>query len=774
MKKFHTYVLILIFGSLSTSLIAQESLNILVFSKTTGFRHGSISNGITALQGLADDNGASIDFTEDGGKFTSANLSSYDVIVFLNTTGDILNNSQQDAMQAWYRAGGGFVGIHSAADTEYDWPWYNELLGAWFNGHPQIQEADMDVVDSTHISISHLAREWRRRDEWYNFRNVQDHIQVLVNLDESSYQGGTMGSNHPISWYHEYEGGRTFYTGMGHTAATYSEANFLQHIWGGITYVAAVGEEEPEEPVVKPSERDFSKVVLDQGLNEPMELDVLPDGNILFIERRGVLKLYNFASGSTDVVGNLSVYSGQEDGLLGLAVDPNYAQNSQIYLMYSPTGDEDKQHISRFTFGNASLDLSSEQVILEIPTQRDECCHSGGSLEFDASGNLYISTGDDTNPFDSDGFGPIDERANRQPWDAQRTSANTEDLRGKILRITPQQDGSYSIPAGNLFPSDGSEGRPEIYVMGCRNPFRISLDASTGYLYWGDVGPDANSLNPNRGPAGHDEINQARSAGFFGWPYFVGDNKAYIDYDFNTQTSGSAFNAASPSNNSVNNTGATTLPAAQSAFIWYPYGPSTEFPEVDQGGRNAMAGPIYYQENYPESDARFPAYYDGKMFIYEWMRGWIMAVSFTGNGDYESMEPFLPGTTFTRPMDMIMGPNGDMFLLEYGSNWFVQNDDARLVHIQFSPSTVSTRSQLAEELGVRVYPNPTQDKLTISASEPLRELEVYSLTGQRILKKNINQTPTEITLDPLPDGVYLLHLTINKNRIVEKILKGIR
>ncbi|MEM6632042.1 MAG: ThuA domain-containing protein [Bacteroidota bacterium] len=771
MKKFYTCVLILVFGVLSSSLIAQESMNILVFSKTAGFRHGSISNGIAALRGLGENNGASIEFTESSLEFTSDNLDNYNVIVFLNTTGDILNDSQQDAMQAWYRAGGGFVGIHSAADTEYNWPWYNQLLGAWFNGHPQIQEANMEVVDSTHISIGHLARQWRRRDEWYNYRSVQDHIQVLINLDESSYQGGTMGNNHPISWYHEFEGGRTFYTGMGHTAGSYSEPDFLQHIWGGITYVAAAGEEEPVEVPVKPSDQQFSKITLDEGLNEPMELAALPDGNILFIERKGAVKLYNFSTETTEVVGNLSVYSGQEDGLLGIAIDPNFEQNSWIYLMYSPTGEEDKQHVSRFIFSNSSLDLASEQIVIEIPTQRDECCHSAGSLEFDPSGNLLISTGDDTNPFDSNGFAPIDERVNRQPWDAQRTAANTEDLRGKILRITPQDDGSYTIPTGNLFPNDGSEGRPEIYIMGCRNPFRMSIDSQNGYLYWGDVGPDANDLNPNRGPAGHDEINQARSAGFFGWPYFVGDNKAYIDFNFQTQTSGTAFNASSPSNTSANNTGTTTLPPAQGAFIWYPYGPSAEFPQVGQGGRNAMAGPIFYTEDYPETAARFPAYYDGKMFIYEWMRGWIMAVSFTENGQYESMEPFLPGTTFTRPMDMIMGPAGDMFLLEYGSNWFIQNDDARLVHIQFSPSTVSNRFSLVEELGLIVYPNPVYHTLAISAKEPLRELRVYTLEGKSVLRKTVNLSELDIDLSQLPDGMYILHLSYDRGKVVEKLLK---
>ena len=213
-------------------------LNMLVFSKTAGFRHGSISNGQAAFEQMAMEQGFAVEFTEDANTFSTESLQAYQVVVFLNTTGDILNEAQQLAFQQWYRAGGGFIGIHSAADTEYGWPWYNQLLGAWFDGHPRIQEAEIEVIDTTHISVQHLARRWRRSDEWYNYRSIQPHINPLLNLDESTYQGGTMGPSHPISWYHEFEGGRVFYTGMGHTGSTYEEPDFLAHLWGGIQYVA--------------------------------------------------------------------------------------------------------------------------------------------------------------------------------------------------------------------------------------------------------------------------------------------------------------------------------------------------------------------------------------------------------------------------------------------------------------------------------------------------------------------------------------------------------
>ena len=251
------------------------------------------------------------------------------------------------------------------------------------------------------------------------------------------------------------------------------------------------------------------------------------------------------------------------------------------------------------------------------------------------------------------------------------------------MRIKPTPDGKYTIPEGNLF-ADGKEGRPEIYVMGCRNPYRISIDSKTKYLYWGDVGPDANDNEEGRGARGHDEVNQARKAGNFGWPYFIGDNKPYNDYDFAAKKSLAAFNPEKPINNSPNNTGAKELPPAQKAFIWYPYANSEEFPMLGSGARNAMAGPVYYSENY-KSNKKFPAYFDGKLTIYDWMRQWIFLVTMKENGDFEKMTPFLPSMEFNNIIDMQYGPDGQLYMLEYGTGWFTQNPDARLFKIEYNP-----------------------------------------------------------------------------------------
>ena len=666
----------------------KRFISVLVFTKTEGFVHESIEAGKIAVMELGRKHNFAVDTTSDASFFQEKSLQKYNVVVFLNTTGDVLNDAQQLEFNRFIQAGGGYVGIHSAADTEYDWPWYGELVGAYFDGHPNnpnVRDANVEVVNPEHDCTKHLPAVWPRTDEWYNFRDIKSHIRVLLNLDESSYEGGTNGENHPIAWYHEFDGGRAFYTGLGHTIESFSDADFRQHIWGGISYAAGEGVPvDYNRSTVAPEENRFQKVVLEDNLEEPMELEILPNRKILFIERRGAVKLYDPVEDSTKVILRMNVFSELEDGLLGMALDPNFKENRWVYFFYSPVGEEAKQIVSRFKFGEDEFfQMDTEQIILEIPTQRDECCHSAGSLEFGPNGNLFISTGDNTNPHESDGYSPSDERENRSPFDAQKSSANTNDLRGKILRIKPTADGGYDIPDGNLFPKDGSAGKAEIYVMGCRNPYRISIDQQNGYLYWGEVGPDAGEDSLGRGPMGYDEVNQAKGPGFYGWPYFVGDNKPYHKYNFSTQVSLEAFDPEKPINTSPNNTGAEALPPAQQAFIWYPYGESKEFPMVGQGGRNAMAGPVYYFEDFPENENKYPEYYNGKLFAYDWMRGWIMAVTLDEESNFSRMERFLPSVEFNNPIDMVMGPDGDIFILEYGTIWFKGNPDARLVHLKY-------------------------------------------------------------------------------------------
>ncbi|MFH8379305.1 ThuA domain-containing protein [Streptomyces cyaneofuscatus] len=222
---------------------ADPAYDVLVFSKTAGFRHDSIPAGIAALRQLGAANNFTVTATEDAAAFTPANLTGYEAVVFLSTTGDVLNAAQQTAFEGYIEAGGGYVGIHAAADTEYDWTWYGGLAGALFKSHPHIQPATVKVEDRAHDATAHLGPTWQRTDEWYDYRtNPRSSAHVLASLDESTYSGGTMGGDHPIAWCKDYRGGRAFYTGGGHTQESYADSAFRRHLLGGIRWAAEMTE----------------------------------------------------------------------------------------------------------------------------------------------------------------------------------------------------------------------------------------------------------------------------------------------------------------------------------------------------------------------------------------------------------------------------------------------------------------------------------------------------------------------------------------------------
>jgi len=390
---------------------------------------------------------------------------------------------------------------------------------------------------------------------------------------------------------------------------------------------------------------------------------------------------------------------------LGFALDPRFAENRWIYLFYSPK-DFIGQRLSRFEVVGDVLDMGSEKEVLSFGTQRRECCHHAGSVEFGPDGDLFLSTGDNTHPHgDSDGYAPIDERPGMEPWDAQKSSANPGDLRGKILRIRPQADGTYVIPPGNLFPEGRPGTRPEIYAMGCRNPWRMSVDPVTGYVYWGEVGPDAGGDGP-RGSRGYDEINQARRAGNFGWPYFIGNNFAYHDYDYASKTAGPAFDPVRPRNVGPNNTGAEELPAAQPAFIYYPYGPSVEFPEVGQGGRTACAGPVFYYRPEFAGSNGFPEYWDKCLLWWDWERRMIKWARMDDGGNLVGLEPFTDAVPIRRMVDAVFGDDGRLYCLDYGETWGA-NADSRLlcvscVHGNLAPVAVAGVAPAAGAVPLKV------------------------------------------------------------------------
>jgi len=218
---------------------ADTAYDVLVFSKTGGFRHDSIATGVQAVRDLGAANDFAVTATESAAAFTTANLAHYEAVVFLNTTGDVLNDKQQTAFESYIRGGGGYVGVHAAADTEYGWPFYGELVGAWFAAHPAVQQATITVEDRTHPATAGLGQAWVRTDEWYDFRtNPRSTAHVLASLDEASYSGGGMGGDHPHTWCKTVGEGRSFYTGGGHTQASYAEGDFPALLLGAIRYAA--------------------------------------------------------------------------------------------------------------------------------------------------------------------------------------------------------------------------------------------------------------------------------------------------------------------------------------------------------------------------------------------------------------------------------------------------------------------------------------------------------------------------------------------------------
>jgi cytochrome c len=518
----------------------------------------------------------------------------------------------------------------------------------------------------------------------------------------------------------------------------------------------------------KPEDNRFTTTVITKPgeLDEPMVFTFAGKDKILFVERKGGLKSVDLKTNVVKKIADISVntkYTSKEgdvreaeEGLMGIIAHPDYEKNHWIFMYYADP--EEKKHVvARWELHGDSLYTSTKKIILEIPTQREVCCHTGGGMVFDKDGNLYLTTGNNTgNP--NAGTSGLDERPERSSWDDQRTAGNTNDLRGKIIRIHPEDDGTYTIPKDNLFPEGTEKTRPEIYTMGHRNPWRVSVDSKTGFIYWGEVGPDA-SKDSIIGPRGYDEFNQAREAGFFGWPYFIGDNKAYADFDYATNAVGDKFDTARVINNSPNNTGLTELPAPRKAFIWYPYGNSDEFPLVGSSGRSATGGPIFREADFQKTDKRFPSYYEGKWFIVEFMRGWIMVVTMDDNGNYKSMEQFLPQENFSSAIDMKFSPDGDLYVLEYGSAWFRGNENAQIKRIEYhggnrKPIVKATADKLAGALPFAVKLS-SEGTIDYDKDELQYEWVIKSPDGSA---KTIKEENPQVTLDK--EGKYTVTLMV--------------
>jgi cytochrome c len=494
-----------------------------------------------------------------------------------------------------------------------------------------------------------------------------------------------------------------------------------------------------------PDQSRFQKVTLNDRPGEPMSLAVLPDGRVLHAARTGEIRLHNPRTGTNNIVTDMKeapqgLYQHDEEGVQGIAIDPSFEDNRWVYVYYSPRLDTptDEQGtginegdapenlpgdprdladydgyslLSRFRFSSGRLDFSTEQEIIRVPMSRGICCHVGGQIDFDGRGLLYLSTGDDTNPFQSGGYTPIDDRETRNPaFDARRTSGNTNDLRGKILRIRVNEGGGYSVPNGNMFRRGRAGTRPEIYAMGFRNPFRFAVDRTSGNVYVGDYSPDAQVADPARGPEGIGRWMIVRRPGNYGWPFCMAPDLPYVDYDFTPDApqSGEEFNCNAPINDSRNNTGLRRLPGVIQSDVWYSYNTFRDlFPELfnpndpatpggPPGGIGPMGGPAMERIRGNRSPLRWPNVFEGHPLFYEWTRDYAKVFELNrphGNRlraihdllgyEHDLPENQMPNIVLDNPMDMEFGPENALYTLEYGTGFFAELPAAQLARIDY-------------------------------------------------------------------------------------------
>ncbi|MEU9741194.1 ThuA domain-containing protein [Micromonospora chersina] len=690
-------VTLLLPGTPATAAESATDANfrVLVFSKVTNFYHDSIPAGVAAIRKLGEQQGFAVEATTDAGAFTDDNLARFDALVFNNTnstpaSGDLLDADQRAALQKFIRNGGGWVGLHAASASERDWTWYEGLVGTIFDQHPDFSATGgtfpgrIKVLDHAHPSTKDLPELWERSEEWYNWRtNPTGKVHTLAQIKvRDGISGLDEGVDHAYSWCQNYDGGRSWFTAGGHSSSSFQEPAFLAHLAGGIKWAAGAA---PGDCGATRTTNFERTPLVNQDLSDPFELAVAPDRRVFYIERTGALKVVNQDTLAVTTLLDFAYtpqQTSQSDGLLGMTLDRHFADNNWLYLLWSDRVEK-QLNLSRFTVDGDSVSLDSEKRLLTIPTWRGEAranSHMGGSVTMDQQGNLYAAIGDNTDPFESSGFTPIDERAGRRAYDAQGTAGNTNDLRGKILRIKPLPNGKYAIPDGNLFAPGTARTKPEIYAMGMRNPFRITVDSKTNALLVADYGPDSRSANPNRGPEGTVEFNRITSAGNYGWPYCIGNNIPFNDYDFATSTSGPKFDCAAPVNDSPNNTGLTNLPATKPALVSYAYSASPQFPELGTGGGGPMSGPVYDYDPSNKRLTKFPQYFEGKWIVYELTRRWFKTLSIhdtaqtftdprfgpTNVGDLQSINGILGNMSWIQPFEAEFGPDGSLYVIDFG------------------------------------------------------------------------------------------------------------
>jgi cytochrome c len=783
---------------------APPDYRVLVFWGGQEQRSATTQAGFKAIQQLGRDHNFAVEATDDPDRFVDHQLRRFRAVVFLNTAGDPLDTAQKEAFERYFRNGGGFVGIGSAIETGPEWDFLTEILGTRATSKTEVQPGTIKVADRVHDASKDLPEYWTRTDAWYNFEtNVRGESHVLATVvervdDLGSFEvqpwggsltgitGGTMGFDHPMAWCKDWQGGRSFYTALGNTAASYNETDLRTHLGGAIEWAA--GQSDPvysDCGATVLANYQQTRVSAPPNLSEPIGFDVLPDGRVIQTDRRGGVRLHDSELNQTTVLAQIPVYMASEDGMYGPAIDNDFETNKWVYLYYSPptvkdvtlsTGEIVTQttptanapntgtspavwdpwvgyfQLSRFTFVEATestpahLDMASEQEILRVPVNRGACCHVAGDIDFDNDNNLWLVTGDDTpaGGGGSGGFGPFNDQLtaaglfNAPHVDARRSSLNTNDLRGKILRITVEDGeigsaeantlgGAYTVPTGNLFSIGEEKTRPEIYAMGFRNPFRIQVDEND-VAYITDYSPDSQTPTNFRGPAGTGRVMVVREPSNYGWPLCYKTDLPYYRWNFVTsqplddpaQVHECDNPQQGPQNTSRwNLEGGPTVepgleynPPITDPEVWYSFTPENRavnplgtpcfeyyngsgttncprlFPELATGGVGPHGATMYHYDADNPDPTKFPPYYDGSIFFGEFTRDMLREIRLDSQNRVFKINELLAcggvgtpasaraGFECDNPMDMQFDEDGHFYLLTYGDGFFNINNDA--------------------------------------------------------------------------------------------------
>ncbi|MGK5683663.1 ThuA domain-containing protein [Actinoplanes sp. URMC 104] len=627
---------------------------------------------------------------------------------------------------------------------------------------PAVNRAVVDILDRQHPATKGLPLTVTREDRWQNWDpNPVGAVHTLAQVEERHYDAG-LGANgpfHPISWCRDYDGGRSFYTGMGHTEGSYGEEAFRKHLAGALGWTSGIVRGDCQATIAANYKVERLTAAnrageLDQ-IGEPHGLTIAPDGTVFYVGKAacpsgpvvpwtdpkvglgcGTIHSYSPATRQVKLLTTLPVMGNRgsgdelvknEEGLLGIVPDPRFADNGWLYVYWMPHASIDRDRrigqrtISRFTYDRAqqTIDQGTRKDLLHWPTQIHSCCHAGGGMAFDDDGNLYVGSGDSNSSQGSGGYSGNNWTAEFEGTsfqDARRTAGNTNDLNGKIIRIHPEADGTYTIPPGNLFAPGTEKTRPEIYVMGVRNIARLQIDEKKQWLTAGWVGPDAAAPSPELGPAKYETATIITEAGNHGWPYCMGNRQPYRDRSSTdaTQLTG-WYDCEHPRNQSPRNTGLADLPPVKDNMIWYsPDGGGPVFPPradgsgvptyraadatytqpyLRGGGQAVMSGPTYHRDLAdPASKVAWPAYWNDKWLIGDQSNAANrVAVTVDQPGRPpafgESLRAIIPAgggaTQLQSWMDAKFGPDGALYLLDYGGGFFSLHANQKLIRITY-------------------------------------------------------------------------------------------